>query len=33
MMLARISPETSSIDQRTFECECGHAESVLVQYH
>jgi hypothetical protein len=32
MMLARISPSIPDFDERTFECQCRHAETVLVKY-
>jgi hypothetical protein len=32
MMLARIAPETPGVERRTYECECGNSESMLVKY-
>jgi hypothetical protein len=32
MVLARISPSCPGVDERTFECERGHTETVLVKY-
>jgi hypothetical protein len=32
MMLARIEPSSPGVDQRTFECKCGHVEMMQVKY-
>ena len=32
MMLSRIEPSTPGVDQRTFDCKCGHSQSLLVMY-
>ena len=32
MMLARIEPSSPGVDQRTFECKCGHIEMMRVNY-
>lgn len=32
MMLSRIEPSTPGVDQRTFDCKCGHSETLLVKY-
>ena len=29
MLLSRIEPNTPGVDQRTFECKCGHGETLL----
>jgi ribosomal protein S27AE len=32
MMLARVEPSSPGVDQRTFECKCGHVEMMPVKY-
>jgi hypothetical protein len=32
MMLARVDPNSSRVDRRTFECKCGHMELMLMKY-
>ena len=32
MMLSRIEPSMPDVDQRTFDCKCGHSQSLLVKY-
>lgn len=32
MTLTRIEPDVPGIDRRTFECECGSSETLLVRF-
>jgi lysyl-tRNA synthetase class I len=31
-MLGRIESAANGLDKRTFDCECGHSETMLVKY-